>query len=184
MSKLERLCHGLFQSDLSVSVSAGLPHCVFLLPGHPREERCADPVQPDLLRVGRAGLSASNDRLRRGQLVLRPAHRAQAEKDFSDSCAGIGSRLSGGIQIRGLFRGESERGFRRVHPRPADRAAHRHLLLYLSGAFLYGRRLARRCSGAALVCKAPALHLALPAADRRAYRPLFGCRRTDRRPAV
>lgn len=82
MSKLERLCHGLFQSDLSVSVSAGLPHCVFLLPGHPREERCADPVQPDLLRVGRTGLSASNDRLRRGQLVLRPAHRAQAEKIF------------------------------------------------------------------------------------------------------
>ena len=106
------------------------------------------------------------------------------KKDFSDSCAGIGSRLSGGIQIRGLFRGESERGFRRVHPRPADRAAHRHLLLYLSGAFLYGRRLARRCSGAALVRKAPALHLALPAADRRAYRPLFGCRGPDRRPAV
>ena len=35
-----------------------------------RDRRCADPVQPDLLRVGRAGLSASNDCLRRGQLVL------------------------------------------------------------------------------------------------------------------
>ena len=34
-------------------------------------------------------------------------------------------------------------------------------------------------SGATLVRKAPALHFALPAADRRAHRPLFGRRRAD-----
>ncbi|MFR5761270.1 MAG: MBOAT family O-acyltransferase [Oscillospiraceae bacterium] len=67
-----------------------------------------------------------------------------------------------GLQIYGLRGGKPERAVRRVGPRAGHRAAHRHLVLYLPGAFLHGRRLARGCPGAAVVCKISALHLALP----------------------
>lgn len=67
-------------------------------------------------------------------------------------------------------------------PVPAIALPHRHLVLYLPRHFpTRSERLARGCPGAAVVCKISALHLALPAAHRRANRPLCRRRRADRR---
>ena len=179
--KLERACHGLFQPDLFISVPAAVSGGVFPLPQRSGEKCGADRLQPDLLRLGRAGLPVSDDRRRGGQLGLRAADRKAAQARVSCAGAGAGPRVPRGLQIYGLRGGKPERAVRRVDPRTSHRAAHRHLVLYLPGAFLHGRRLARGCPGAAVVCKISALHLALPAAHRRADRPLCRRRRADRR---
>ena len=85
------------------------------------------------------------------------------------------------IQIRGLSGGELQCDFQNRVCRAADIASDRHLVLHVSGAVVFGRRVPQRRCGAAVLLEAAAVCFDVSAAHRRTDCPLCGRCGADRR---
>ena len=172
--KLERACHGLFQPDLFISVPAAVSGGVFPLPQRSGVFSLifyawGEPVYLFLMIAAAAvnwgfGLLIEK-RHKRVFLVLALV--------LDLGCLAVFKYTGFVVENLNALFGASI-------PVPAI-ALPIGISFYTFQALSYTVDVWRGDPGAAVVCKIPALHLALPAAHRRADRPLCRRRRADRR---
>ena len=183
-----RECHGIQQRQLSdffpaVPACPVFP-CAAALPLS--EKPYPAGLFAGVLCLRRAEISAAHAALHCHQLRRRAAGGAGAPRGDAaarhDACRGAGACAAGLVQVRGLLRRDAPRSAA-GRSGAAGNAAHRHLLLHLSGPELRHRRVPRRRCGAARPAQARALHRLLSAARRRSHRALHHRRGGDRRAA-
>ena len=142
--------------------------------------------EPRLLRLGRAAVSARDAGVDRAGVCVRSADReAPGQAGGEGVPRGVrGSELRGAriFQIRGLFPRKFQCADGPFRAAAARGAPGRDQLLHVPDRELSRRCLPRRCRRAAELCRPRGLCRDVPAADRRADRPLFRRGRAAPRP--
>lgn len=140
----------------------------------PRLPQCRSAARlAPVLFLGRAALPAADARRHTCGLLRRPADGAQhrAQEAYSDRHSRPARRKSLRLQISEFLFGEPFRPVWMARTAEAD-APHRHQLLYLPDPFVCDRPVPRQNSRPAQLFLPAPLRQLLPAADRRADRPL------------